>query len=357
MYSLSKLKDNYQYTVCTRCFTYNHEAFILDALNGFVAQITDFPVVFVVVDDASTDNEPQIIRDFFYDNFNTNDSKVAFCEKKDYGEVLYAQHKTNKNCFFAIVLLRENHYQQKKSKLPYLSRWLQNAKYIAICEGDDYWTGPFKLQKQVRFLEDNPEYIICSHNFTRFYQDSFSFDSKTFYSKLFPDATSFDSYDYSLDTFFDGWWTQPLTCLYRNRDFRSQIPFDLYRHFRDDVFYYYVLKNGKGGLLSDSMGVYRIHQGGVWSNQTMVQRYENAEENAFTIYKVEGDIRAFNKIDREESRILRILLNDRRYLEIMKRLNRFKRMAPKNHFRSVRKGFWDYVLSKIQRKLRKAVGH
>ena len=135
----------------------------MDALNGFVAQETNFPFVSVIVDDASTDNEPQVLRDYFSANFNTADSSVAYQEETDYGTVLYAQHKTNKNCFFAIVLLKENHYSQKKSKLPYLSRWINYAKYIALCEGDDYWTRPFKLQKQVDYLELHQECIMCAH--------------------------------------------------------------------------------------------------------------------------------------------------------------------------------------------------
>ena len=143
--------------------------------------------------------------------------------------------------------------------------------------------------------------------------------------------------------------------MYRNRDYRSQIPYDFYPHSRDDIFYYYVLKNGKGVLLSDSMGVYRVHQGGVWSNKTLIQRYESAEENAFNIFMVEGDIRAFNKIDREELRILKTLFNDRRYWEILTRLSRFRKIAPKSHFLSVRKDFWCHVLNKTQRKIRKII--
>ena len=163
------------YKVCIRSYTYNHAQFIEDAMNGFVMQKTDFPFVAAIVDDASTDNAQQVITDYFEKNFDTSDSSIAFEEETDYGRVLFARHNSNNNCFFAIVLLKDNHYQQKKSKLTYLSRWIENAEYIAICEGDDYWTAPSKLQKQVRCLDDNPEYIICSHNYTRFFQDSLTF--------------------------------------------------------------------------------------------------------------------------------------------------------------------------------------
>ena len=152
-----------KYGVCTQCFTFNHAAYIEDALNGFVAQQTDFPVVYTIVDDASTDGEPKILRDYFNDNFDVDDSAVAYQEKADFGTVFYAQHKVNKNCFFAILLLNENHYRQKKSKLPYLTRWNDHAKYVALCEGDDYWIDPLKLQRQVDYMESHPLCMLVTH--------------------------------------------------------------------------------------------------------------------------------------------------------------------------------------------------
>lgn len=349
------MKESFQYTVCTRCYTYNQESFILDALKGFVAQETNFPVVYVIVDDASTDDEPQIILDFLGENFNTQDSTVAYQEETDYGRVLYAQHIKNKNCFFAIVLLKENHYRQKKSKLPYLSRWMDNAKYFAYCEGDDYWTDSLKLQKQVVFLESNPEYNICSHDFIRFFQDSLSFDNKTNYFKLFSVDASLECIEYSLNNYFDRWWTQPLTCVYRNGDYLKQIPVSLYPFYKDDIFYYYILKEGKGMLFRDSMGVYRVHRGGVWSGMSRIQNAQRAIYNAYNIYLVEGDDRAFNRINREELSLLKSLFNQRSYCSVIKELYCFRKKAPKNHFRFVRKGFGNYVLGKTKRKIHKII--
>ena len=151
------------YTVCTRCFTFNQESYILDALNGFVSQNTSFPVVSVIVDDASTDNGPKVILDFFNENFDIQDPLVAYQEEIEYGTVFFAQHKINRNCFFAILFLKQNHYSQKKSKLPYLSRWIDEVPYVALCEGDDYWTDPLKLQKQVDYLETHPDCMLCVH--------------------------------------------------------------------------------------------------------------------------------------------------------------------------------------------------
>ena len=153
----------YKYTVCTRCFTYNHAPYIWDALDGFVAQQTDFPVVYTIVDDASTDGEPQLLRNYFNENFEADDSKIAYKEEMDYGSVLFGQHRVNRNCFFALILLRDNHYSKKRSKLPYISRWQDNAKYIALCEGDDYWVDSFKLKKQADYMNEHPECSMCAH--------------------------------------------------------------------------------------------------------------------------------------------------------------------------------------------------
>ena len=124
------------YMVLIRCFTYNHEAYIEDALKGFVMQKTNFPFVAVVVDDASTDRTADIIRKY----------------EKEYPDIIKG------------VYLKENHYSQKKKKAPYIQPWRDRCKYEAICEGDDYWIDPLKLQKQVDFLERNNDYVLSYCN-------------------------------------------------------------------------------------------------------------------------------------------------------------------------------------------------
>lgn len=124
------------YMVLIRCFTYNHEAYIEDALKGFVMQKTNFPFVAVVVDDASTDRTADIIRKY----------------EKEYPDIIKG------------VYLKENHYSQKKKKAPYVQPWRDRCKYEAICEGDDYWIDPLKLQKQVDFLEKNTQYSAVFSN-------------------------------------------------------------------------------------------------------------------------------------------------------------------------------------------------
>lgn len=163
--------DNYKYLVCTRCFTFNHGPYINDALNGFAIQKTSFPVVFVIVDDASTDNTATELLKFAHANLDLADDTTAYEKETDYAKVIYAKHKTSENSFFAILLLKENHYSRRLNKLPYLTEWMGNAKYIALCEGDDYWINPDKLQLQVDFMEANEDYGLCYTQCRYYYQN------------------------------------------------------------------------------------------------------------------------------------------------------------------------------------------
>lgn len=115
--------------------TYNHEPYIRDCLEGFLMQKTNFPVEVIIHDDASTDHTADIIREYY--------------EKRP--------------DLFHVIIERENQYSQHKSvSLPLYQQ--AKGKYIALCEGDDYWTDSLKLQKQFDFMESHPDYSCCFHN-------------------------------------------------------------------------------------------------------------------------------------------------------------------------------------------------
>lgn len=150
------MDSQYTYMVCTKCLTFNHHAYIEDAMNGFCMQKTNFPFVCVIVDDASTDGEQEVIKNYFDTHFDLSESD----ETDDYVMTL-GRHKTNENCYFVVLYLKYNHYSIKKSKDPYFAKWQNNSKYIALCEGDDYWIAADKLQKQADALESHPECSIA----------------------------------------------------------------------------------------------------------------------------------------------------------------------------------------------------
>ena len=124
------------FKVVVRCFTFNHSKYIVDAMNGFTMQQTDFPYVCCIVDDASTDGEQEIIHKYMEANFAISDETVAYQKETEYAYITYAPHKTNKNCYFAVLYLKENHYRNPQKyrgkKRGYLKEWMNNAPYEAI---------------------------------------------------------------------------------------------------------------------------------------------------------------------------------------------------------------------------------
>jgi len=151
------------FKVCVTCYTYNHAAFIADTLRGFVSQKTSFPVIYAIVDDASTDGESEVINLFLSENFNLNDESVVEIQDTADYSMIFAQHKTNRNCFISYYSLKYNHKKSSKDsprRTQYINRWLKDVDYIAICEGDDFWTNPNKLQKQIDFLDTHPNYTM-----------------------------------------------------------------------------------------------------------------------------------------------------------------------------------------------------
>ena len=157
--------------VCVKCYTYNHRPYIEDTLNGFTWQVTSFPVVYTVVDDASTDGEQAFLSDWV-DKYLEHDDSSRLWVKMPYGLLAVGKMHDNPLQTYVVILLSENHYSKRwgRKKAMYISRWTDSAKYIAICEGDDYWTDMNKLQKQVDFLESNPVYTLCFHSVYEVYE-------------------------------------------------------------------------------------------------------------------------------------------------------------------------------------------
>lgn len=122
--------------VSVRCITYNHEPYIAQALDGFLMQKTNFPFEVVVHDDASTDKTADIIREY----------------EKKFPKIIKPIYET------------ENQYSKHDGSLARIVNAALKGKYVAFCEGDDYWIDENKLQMQVDFLEKNPEYGMCFSN-------------------------------------------------------------------------------------------------------------------------------------------------------------------------------------------------
>ena len=222
-------------------------------------QNTDFPFAAIVVDDASTDNEQTVLWDFIKNELNS--STIQKEETDDYIKVV-ALHKTNRNCTFVFFFLKYNHYR-KKAKKTYFIDWYNSTKYHASCEGDDWWTDEFKLQKLVSFLESHPKYVLACHRINKYIQEK-----DIFVSDNNADIYFGNKQGVSFGRFYNrfvNWKTQTLATIYRSDVLAKSTegyPYPL----TDGIKSYFPLKYGKGYCFNEHMATYRVNQGGVWSS-------------------------------------------------------------------------------------------
>jgi glycosyltransferase involved in cell wall biosynthesis len=134
------------------CTTYNHEKYIAQALEGFLMQKTNFSFEIIVHDDASTDNTANILREY----------EARFPE-----------------LIFPIYQIENQYSKQDINIWADITFPKARGEYIAICEGDDYWIDPLKLQKQLDFLEKNQEYGMCYTKCKNFFQESGEIQKKS----------------------------------------------------------------------------------------------------------------------------------------------------------------------------------
>lgn len=244
-----------KYMVATICMTYNQAPYIEETLHGFAIQDTTFPVAYIVIDDASTDGEQKIIKGWAQ-RFLTTCKNSNIWQIKPYGQIAIASLNGKPNSLFVMVLLSENHYR-KKSKLGYVEEWWSNSKYHARCEGEDYWTHPQKLQKQVDFLESHPDYSVCVHNLQKYIEKDECFNEGYRYK---------ESFSFDIKGYLKYWPTHPLTSVVRASVEPSLETRKKYKYFRDNHLFYYFLQKGQGYYMADVMGVYRVTNKGIWTS-------------------------------------------------------------------------------------------
>lgn len=220
------------------CHTYNQEKYIRETLEGFLNQKTNFSFEIIIHDDASTDSTPQIINEY----------------QEKYPELI----KT--------ILQKDNKYSKN------INIWTKytfpkcQGKYIAICEGDDYWTDEKKLQKQVDFLENNAEYVVTwtdylNYNGTDFKENEFGFSQEII------------TIDYN--NIFNPYCTYSLTTVFLKSALDMNL-LDSLKDYKDNSIYMLLLRNGNGAFMNFCSSVYRIHEGGVYSLKSLYfQRYSS----------------------------------------------------------------------------------
>ena len=249
-----------QFKVLVRCMTYNQSSYIVDAMNGFCMQQTDFPFLCVIIDDASMDGEQDVIQNYLNEHFEINDSSVVRRDENDDYVRIFVQHKENKNCYFLVIYLKYNHYQIKKARRPYWKEYERNVEYNAINEGDDYWIDSLKLQKQVDYMDSHPDVSLCFCAFKRLLPNG-EFQDKIRYEKTTPQCPMNDI------ILCGGGFMATNSMLYRTAMYIPYTTWTQHSPVGDLPMMLSLAAKGHVAYLSDVMCVYRVAAAGSWTTR------------------------------------------------------------------------------------------
>jgi glycosyltransferase involved in cell wall biosynthesis len=240
------------------CLTYNQEKYIRQTLDGFLMQKTNFGYEILINDDASNDGTISILKE--YESKNPGVFKLVLHE-----ENLYSKGERN---FFGSFLL-------PKAK----------GKYIALCEGDDYWTDPNKLQLQVDFLDNHKDHSVCFHPVKVIFENHQEPDT------IFPKPVK--QSEFNVRKLLKENFIQTNSVIYRALPDYKYMPTDISP--ADSYLHLLHAKNGKIGFINRVMAVYRRHPGGIWWNyyvdqEGMWRKIGVAHSRYFTeVLKLYGD--------------------------------------------------------------------
>jgi glycosyltransferase involved in cell wall biosynthesis len=214
--------------------TYNHEKFIAIAIDSALTQQVNFDYEIVIGEDCSTDRTRLIVQDFQ----RRHPDKIR-------------------------LLLPDKNLGSSRNYI--LTLQACKGEYIAILEGDDYWTSPFKLQRQVDFLDNHPECSLCFHNVKTFWEDrpQESWNHNVVTQKEIS----------TLEDILEGDFLATSSVMFRRSVFHK-IPEWFYPSVGDWSGCILCAQHGKIGYINEVMGAYRKHRGGMWSQLSRIQQLE-----------------------------------------------------------------------------------
>jgi len=252
--------------VSIRCLVYNHEPFLRQCLDGFMMQQTTFPFEAIVHDDASTDGSAAIIREY--------------AEK--YPDIIKPIYET------------ENQYSKHDGSIRRAMDAVMHpeSKYIATCEGDDYWTDPNKLQIQVDFLESHPDYFVTSHDISVYNEETKIMDERgreRFMDLTYEEYNGIEYHTFTKDDYFKIWFMHTVSMVrrkepYIDKDVRMRYPI-----YYDYIDFYYIIKKGKCAFLKNIMATYRRHKNGVSTGSRLVTWNSNYLKNNYILFNIEKE--------------------------------------------------------------------
>ena len=230
------------------CITYNHENYIRDAIEGSLIQDTTFPVEILINDDASTDKTAEVIMQY----------------EDKYPDIIFP------------IYQKENQKSRGVRPNPTFNFPRASGKYIALCEGDDYWTDPYKLQKQVNFLEKTPEYSMCFHNAIVKYMNEKRPD------KLF---SNLDEREYKGEEILREWTIPTASVVFKKEHLDYKLQTNKNFIYGDIVLFLQMAEKGKIWCIDEVMSVYRIH------NEGMIKKNRNSISNRLAFIKHHEEIK------------------------------------------------------------------
>jgi glycosyltransferase involved in cell wall biosynthesis len=235
--------------VTASLITYNHAPFIAQAIDSVLAQQTGFDFELLIGEDDSRDGTRQIVTDYLARQphrirlFLNDRKKVVYVNGKPTGLWNFANNI--RHC---------------------------RGDYIALLEGDDYWTSPLKLQKQVDFLESNPDCAMCFHN-VRVLDDADPAREALHHTQ--PMRAKYD-----LEDLLRGNFMHTCSVMFRARLFQDFPRWYFKCPMGDWPLHVLNAQHGRIGYLDEVMAVYRRHANGAWSAQTQVQVLANSIQAA-----------------------------------------------------------------------------
>ncbi|MCI8485306.1 MAG: glycosyltransferase [Lachnospiraceae bacterium] len=277
------LNTNDKIVVSVICLTYNHEKYIEQALKGFIAQKTDFKYEVIVHDDASTDNTQKIIKRY----------------AKKYPDIIkpiYQKH----NVFL----------EGKDIMFQYIFPQIK-GKYIALCEGDDYWTNEHKLQLQVEYMEENPACSLCAHYAVRLDAKKNRISSYFNYDKI-QENIDLPFIIENLDCF-------PTASMLYRKEFLVNNKSFIQKHIIFDYINKIMLATeGYTHLIPEYMSVYRYRAKGSWTNSTAGDIEKLVKHFQYSI-EVLKDLDSYTK--RKYHRLLKEEIHRREFMIAWKQLD------------------------------------
>lgn len=233
--------------VSINCITYNHEKYIRKTLDGFLMQKTAFKFEVLIHDDASTDKTADIIREY----------------QKRYPDIIFP------------IIQQENQYSKGISNISGRFNFPRaRGKYICMCEGDDYWTAPDKLQLQADYMESHPECAICFHSAAIEVEDGSITDSRMRPYRQDRLVTP--------EEIIDKPYGYPTASLMFRTDYVKELP-DYYVNcpIGDIPLQLMMAACGSGYYFDRDMAVYRVGGSVSWSVQMKQGDYEAKQDKYF----------------------------------------------------------------------------